>query len=178
MGLQSVVKGIEYYIDIPSINASPDNKLDACSYEHLYSFYQEYESPSYHSLVGPTASKREEFYFSLDQSDLILIAVSKCGLDYSLDENILTVQIWLYDNDRQPLVVPYLYDLNNISVLYELEIMLNQDNIEMFFVEFINDVLTVVHNIDIILPEPLKDSIRGGVDAYIEDSIEGRKEDK
>lgn len=55
----------------------------------IYNFFRIDESQSFHGLVALKGV--DEFYLLMNNLDLLLIAISKVGFEYRLDDSLLTI---------------------------------------------------------------------------------------
>ena len=168
MNLQELLGGIEYQINIPSARINPENELEFSTFSHLYNYFNDYNSQSYHTLVKTKGI--EEYYLLMNDQDLILLALSKYMVECEIKKETLTIYIHLYDNKKNPFEVPFIYDLNDINTLYELNKVLNQDKIDLFFIELINNILIIEHSIEIILPQDIKIHLNSEINKYINEN--------
>lgn len=167
MNLQELLGDTVYPINIPSARNNKDNKL-GITFGHLYNYFYNYNGQSYHTLVEPKGI--EEYYLFMNDQDLLLIALSEYMIDCKIEDNLLTIYVYLFDNKDSPLEVPFIYDLNDLDSLYELNKLLGQDKIDIFFTELINDVLIIQSSFEMMLPKDFKDYLNSKINKYINEN--------
>jgi hypothetical protein len=171
MELNNIVKNLSFNVDIRSILDNPDNKLDSNTYANLYDYFINVNGQSYHTLVNSKMSGiREEFYLLMNDVDIILITIDAYGLDYEIKHDLLTVYIYIKDYQEHPAKIPFIYNLNDLMTLYELDILLKQENLDLFFIELINNILMIEYRMEVIMPNEFKENLRNDIDGYIQNN--------
>lgn len=168
MGLSDIVKNISYSVDIRSILDNPDNKLGFYTYANLYNYFVNENGQSYHTLVNSKKSGiREEFCLLMNDVDIILMTIDGYGLDYEIKHDLLTIYTYIKDYQEHPAKIPFIYNLNDLMTLYELDILLKQESIDLFFIELINDILMIEYKLEIVMLDEFKENLRNDIDTYI-----------
>jgi hypothetical protein len=169
MELYELFKDRAYHVKFPSINDTLESKLDFYKYEHLYNYFYKKSGEVYHSLAG--SNYAEEYYLVTNYSKLQLEDIHEYGLDYKMSNNLLTINIALYDEAESPLEVSFIYDLNSLDTLFELSVFLKQTEVDLFFLEMLNNKLYLEGKINIVLLHDFKMSLKSSIENYINSNI-------
>lgn len=176
MNLQDILIDVDNPVNAISALNSPKKQLDIKKYSDLYDYFRKYHGQSYHSLVD--SSKTEEYYLLMNDQDLILMMISAYSIDFKIEGSLLTIYISLYDNKDTPLNVPFIYSLDNLDSLFELNRLINQSKINFFFIESINNILTIEYKIEILIPDDFKKHLNFQINMFIEENYNDELEEE
>jgi len=128
-----------------SLLESKSALISKTMYGELYNYFFDMDGQSLHALTKKSEvfdEMKPELYILTNDSGLDN-SVAYCNMSFKviLNCNTLTINLIIYDNPQNPLEVPFIYDLDDPSVSFELSKMLEQDHLDIFFLEAIKGKL-------------------------------------
>lgn len=172
MELKNIVKDLSYKVDIRSISDNPDNKLGYYTYANLYNYFVSEDGQSYHTLVNSEVhGVRDEFCILMNDVDIILMSIKNYGFEYNIEQDLLTINLFLRDDHSYPAIIPFIFSLNDLPTLYELDILLSQESVNLYFIELINSILMLEYEMEIVMPTNMKNDLKKSIEQYIQKNM-------
>ena len=94
-----------------------------------------------------------------------------------LNCNTLTIFLVIYDNPKNPLEMPFIYSLDDPGASFELSKLLEQENIDVFFVEAIKDKLYQRNFRQLVFDKKTKEQVKNFIQEYLDTQYSDDEED-
>jgi len=161
-----------YHTEYLTLLESESTIIDKGLYGGLYNYFFNVRGESYHVLtqnLNMTVMMKPELYILINNSGLNN-KVAYCDIKYKirLNCNTLTIFLVIYDNPKNPLEVPFIYSLDDPGTSFELSKLLEEETIDVFFIEAIKDKLYQRNFRRIDFDKETKDQVRNLIQEYLD----------
>lgn len=164
MKLNAYLKNIFYDVNALSIGSSKKNKLNFDLYKDLYKY--RYFNEHHMLIKSNNGEVKQEFSLRINDECINDKNIYGYSLSYAISRGNVIIKILMKNNTNSPYIYSFYYNLENKKMLYELNVFLQQNKVELYFLKLLGDMLEIENSMQILLPDKVKAEINKKIQEF------------